>query len=420
MSLKNKLTRYRKELTSEKTSSETGENNNFLKDDLESYLSFWRDLNALEYKIDESSCLVREVEYPLNYKHGLYELSRFHDVVARWQQSGVAHPLSSANVSPNEIIFFDTETTGLGSAAGHMIFMLGTASVLRDRVLIKQYFLTGPGSEIAFYKKFLADITSLESLVTYNGKSFDWPKLKTRHTMLKKELPTLPKFAHFDLLHAARRFWKKTLPDVKLATIEKQILGISRNGDTPGYLAPIYYFDYLKTGNPSLLKGVFEHNEIDVLSLITLYTHLSELLLEDLKEEGNTSSELIEVAKWFEQNGENTEAISKYQQLITTNHHRKKEALKALGFLYKKVGNSKESISYFRQYMLENNTYDVNVGIELAKLYEHKEKDINKATNYAVDSYKEWKKQKRIFKTKQQKMEEMFIKRIERLKRKMK
>ena len=45
-------------------------------------------------------------------------------------------------------------------------------------------------------------------MVTYNGKAFDWPQVKTRHTLIREHVPKLPPFGHFDLYHAARRMWK--------------------------------------------------------------------------------------------------------------------------------------------------------------------------------------------------------------------
>lgn len=62
---------------------------------------------------------------------------------------------------------------------------------------------------------------------------------------------------------------------VSLGTVEKEELSVYRKEDTPGYLAPMLYFHFLKTQDPDLMAGVLHHNEQDVLSLISLYIHLS-------------------------------------------------------------------------------------------------------------------------------------------------
>ncbi|MCK9907287.1 ribonuclease H-like domain-containing protein, partial [Frankia sp. Cpl3] len=76
-----------------------------------------------------------------------------------------------------------------------------------------------------------------KDLVTYNGKAFDWPQVKTRHTLLRDSVPELPIFGHFDLLHGARRLWKDELESCRLANIEREKLGSFRQDDVPGYMA---------------------------------------------------------------------------------------------------------------------------------------------------------------------------------------
>ena len=72
-------------------------------------------------------------------------------------------------------------------------------------------------------------------LVTFNGKSFDWPLIRDRwvvhHFSRQKTLPDVP---HCDLLHHARRRWKDDLPNCKLQTLERFFCGRFRSGDIPG------------------------------------------------------------------------------------------------------------------------------------------------------------------------------------------
>ena len=82
--------------------------------------------------------------------------------------------------------------------------------------MLKQHILSQPGSEVPLYKSFLERI-DYTNMVTYNGKAFDWPQVKTRHTLIREHVPKLPAFGHFDLYHAARRLWKHRLERIKLS-----------------------------------------------------------------------------------------------------------------------------------------------------------------------------------------------------------
>jgi uncharacterized protein len=163
---------------------------------------------------------------------------------------------------------------------------------------VTQHFLPGPENEAAFLGGFLEDFGEDDILVSYNGKSFDWPQVRSRHTFLRRELPKLPETGHIDLLHAARRFWKEELPSCRLSIVEAEKLGEKRIGDTPGSLAPLLYFDYLQSKDPQPLKGIIDHHDQDVRSLVQLYTLLAEKLT---SESTHTSSKEHEAAAhWWE------------------------------------------------------------------------------------------------------------------------
>ncbi|MCM3440747.1 ribonuclease H-like domain-containing protein [Metabacillus halosaccharovorans] len=341
----------------------------------------WEDYQTSVFSYDNQYCLIREVVYPLNYKHGHYRLKEFKEVVARWNESELQHPLSSKNHHPGELFFFDTETTGLGGGTGNTIFLLGQAQVLDNCVVIKQHLLPKPGNEVALYHSFLKGINS-KTLVTYNGKAFDWPQVKTRHTLIREQVPSLPPFGHFDLFHAARRLWKNELESVKLSKVESEILGIQRENDIPGFLAPMIYFEFVKQQNPDIIAGVLKHNEIDVLSLITLYTHLSTKLL-DINSK-TTNSEHFEIARWLEYIGEKDSALHAYSSFIKKESGQEPQAKFALSLLYKKQKNWKQAVMLWEEIVSESASKEVSfkATVELAKFYEHQEKDFLKAMEY--------------------------------------
>jgi hypothetical protein len=113
-------------------------------------------------------------------------------------------------------------------------------------------------------------------LVTFNGKSFDWPLLETRYRMTRAILPCMPKL-HLDLLHPARQLWRPRLGSVRLKELERHVLGSegralewSRHDDIDSSLIPQMYFDYLRGGPAEPLAGVFRHNQMDLRGLATL------------------------------------------------------------------------------------------------------------------------------------------------------
>nr|WP_240338385.1 ribonuclease H-like domain-containing protein [Peribacillus alkalitolerans] len=264
------------------------------------------------------------------------------------------------------------------------MFLLGYAFIKNGEVVVKQHILPKPGNEVAFYTSFLESV-DYHSLVTYNGKAFDWPQVKTQHTLIKEHVPKLPAFGHFDLYHASRRFWKGKLEKVKLASVEKELLQIERVDDLPGYLAPLIYFDFIDRQDPEGLFGILKHNEWDVLSLITLYIHLSQLILEHDKK-GNRD-EALEIANWLSYVGESNAAKIAYETMIEHDHEKTTSAKFSLSMYNKKMGKMDKAISLWKE--IVETSFDqekIQSLIELAKWYEHKEKNIGKAEHYTMEA----------------------------------
>jgi len=171
--------------------------------------------------------------------------------------------------------YFDTETTGLSTGAGTVIFMAAVARVDRDRITVRQYLLPDYPYEPALLRAVVADLASFQRLVTYNGRTFDMPMLAARLTVhgLFREQATLPR-AHDDLLPDARRLFRRPLGGARLADVEAGVLGVRRTSDCPGSEVPARYFGYLRGGSPDILAEVLDHNFQDVVSLVLLEAEL--------------------------------------------------------------------------------------------------------------------------------------------------
>ncbi|MFE8702185.1 ribonuclease H-like domain-containing protein [Cytobacillus sp. FJAT-54145] len=383
MSLKNKLNRLKPHLSLSSSNltvnMEKNLDNTGLKEDIP-YLIEWKKDYVSPFYFDGEYCLVREVRYPLTHTYGKYRFSDFIRAVEAWNHSSISHPLSSKGFKAEDLFFFDTETTGLGGGAGNTIFLLGHASVKGDQIVLKQHLLPKPGGEIPLYQSFLENV-NYTTLVTYNGKAFDWPQVKTRHTLIRDHVPNLPSFGHFDLFHAARRLWKHKLERMKLSIVEKEVLNIERKDDVPGFLAPMIYFDFVERQNPEGIMGILRHNEMDILSLITLYTHLSFQLLN--ADQNQSVKERYEVGRWYAHLGENQTAMDVFSQISHGDEQDAVQAKLALSMEYKKQKEWKEAVELWTE--VSNNgiaLFAFDACIELAKVYEHKEKQLDRAHFY--------------------------------------
>jgi len=378
------------------------------------YLEQWRELQAVPYGTEEAYVLIREVRYPLEYQHGPCRFSELADVVAAWTEAGAGHPLSSAGRKAEELLFFDTETTGLHGGTGNTIFLLGYCRIVGGEVRVRQHFLPAPHAEAVLYQSFLGDVTDLSQLVTFNGKAFDWPQVKTRHTLLRHQVPALPAFGHYDLLHASRRLWKHELPSCRLSLIEQAKLGIRREHDVPGHMAPMLYFDFLQSQDPASVFGVLQHNEWDVLSLISLYIHISRLLLGH-DEQLASMEERFEIARWYDALGMTEAAAQRFAAIAASTHALRIPAKTALGHLYKKQKRWQEALQQWQDVIGESRHVPEEVYVEAAKLCEHQLKDAEQALYYARLAFEQWKRKGQMLRQAARKEREAHRKRLERL-----
>lgn len=167
--------------------------------------------------------------------------------------------------------YFDTETTGLSTGTGTVVFLAGLGHLEGDHLVARQLLLPDYPHEAALLRLVSGELATLPRVVTYNGRGFDLPLLITRLTVhrLFREMSALPEL-HDDLLPVARRLYRRPLGGARLADVESGVLGVVRSSDCPGSEVPSRYFGYLRGGSPDLLTDVLDHNLQDIVSLALL------------------------------------------------------------------------------------------------------------------------------------------------------
>lgn len=179
-------------------------------------------------------------------------------------------------IETHRILAFDTETTGLAGGTGTRAFMIGAGDWRDGGLRIRQLLMTTMGAEQAMLQAFTRWLEPQTVLLSYNGKCYDRPLLSTRYTLARLADPVLGR-DHIDLLHPVRRRYRGVWENCRLATVERQLLGVVREDDLPGSEAPAAWLDYLRGGSADKLRRVGDHNAQDLRSLAGLLLHFHAL-----------------------------------------------------------------------------------------------------------------------------------------------
>lgn len=287
---------------------------------------------------------------------------------------------------PEKMLFFDTETTGLAGGTGTYAFLVGIGFFTGSKFLVIQLFMPGFADEPALLETLSAIGRDYTHLVSFNGKMFDQPLLATRFLLSRVE-DTLKGKPHIDLLHLSRPVWKRRLDSCSLKSLEVNVLGHDREDDIDGALIPEVYFDWLRTGNPSRIAQVFEHNRQDVASMATLLSVLDSMYENPESSHFSHTVEMLGMARYFENKGSSDMAVTYLEKALDCEETQiKDEALVNLGKLHKKLGDHAEAQKYFSK-VSNNSAYSILALCEQAKHLEHRVKDYDKAlelTNMAL------------------------------------
>ncbi|WP_017163426.1 ribonuclease H-like domain-containing protein, partial [Xanthomonas phaseoli] len=209
---------------------------------------------------------------------GLHLIQAFLPQAIPTQALSLAFAKRDDAVDPMDLLFFDTETTGLAGGTGTRAFMIGVADWVIDAaqgsgLRVRQLMMSTMAAESAMLDLFGTWLTPRTVLSSYNGRCYDAPLLKTRYRLARRGDP-ISALDHVDLLFPTRRRYRGTWENCKLSTIERQLLRVVREDDLPGSEAPAAWLSYLRGGSARNLRRVAEHNHQDVVTLSLLMQRL--------------------------------------------------------------------------------------------------------------------------------------------------
>ncbi len=275
-----------------------------------------------------------------------------------------------AACDPAGALFLDTETTGLSGGTGTVAFLVGLAWWDGPTLVVEQLLVRSLGEEAPMLDRVRDRIAAASLLVTFNGKSFDMPLLRTRFVMARLAPPVEP--PHLDLLHVARRVHKgrtrRSAGACRLVALEREVLGFERIDDVASGDVSAFYWHFLRSGDARALLGVIEHNSWDVVAMAALLG----LYGEPLPLQSRLAAEdLAGLARTLRRAGALERAMAAADVAVerSADTAASRAPLRARADIAKARGDRTRALADFEA--LAASVDDPYVRLELAKIHEH-------------------------------------------------
>lgn len=310
------------------------------------------------------------------------------ELLSRTRDESVSRKTRAALDDPSKWLFLDTETTGLAGGTGTYAFLIGLAWWDAGGLQVEQCLMCDFTEEYSLLQDLAERVKERPVLVTFNGKSFDWPLLENRFTMTRSI--AAPKLAaHLDLLHPARALWKLRLGSVRLAELERCVLDARRLGwhrehDIDSALIPQNYFDYLRGGPAQPIVGIVRHNQMDLRGLAALFNKINATLSESpgiLSE--CESLDLFGLSCFLQRRGDARRAHTTCAQALAIGlpSDIRPKAQRELALMAKRRGEHEQAAEIWEE-MVANSQDEVHACEQLAIYYERRVKDLRRAMEY--------------------------------------
>ena len=349
-------------------------------------------------------CFVVDRRWEPDARHGR---ERIGALAEQLHEASAEAPLFTAGTPARPpFMFFDLETTGLSGGAGTLAFLVGCGWFEADGAFAtRQFLLTRHADERVLLAAVAAELARAGALVSFNGKSFDAPLLEGRYlfhrlTWRGRELP------HVDVLHPARRFWKPRATGsaammgegCSLQALEKQLIGLRRTGDVPGFEIPALYFRFVRGGDAGPLEGVLAHNRLDLLTLAALTARLLHMARGGPDTIGD-ARELLALGHVYARGGLEERARASYRRAIERCRSPRGaydairiDALRALALAWRRVRRHEDAASCWSE-LMEIRGCPPPIAREAAEAlaihHEHRVRDLAAAKTFALRNLEE-------------------------------
>lgn len=289
-------------------------------------------------------------------------------------------------------VFLDLETTGLSSGAGTVPFLVGCALFEGDDLVVRQYVLPSFAAERGLLALVAEAFEDVAGLVTYNGRTFDVPVMESRWIFHRQACP-LGEIPHVDMLPPARRLWRAAAEaselGCRLVHLEEIVLGVARSGDVPGWEIPHRYFDFLRTGDASLLAPILLHNRLDLISLAAVTAHAQRLVMEG-PDVASAPSECVALGRLYDREGDMAGAEAAFRAACAwpgVDRPTREGALHGLAVLCRRQRRHTEAAEAWRELVSlgHGRTTRAREAVEALAIHsEHRARDLATARAFAL------------------------------------
>ncbi len=289
-------------------------------------------------------------------------------------------------------LFIDLETTGLSGGAGVIPFNIGMGYYRNDKFMVGQYFL----GEMAEEERMIQELAEFfkemdfQSVVTYNGKSFDIPLLETRFILHRQPFP-LSDLPHLDFLYPARRLWSHKYESCRLFHLALNVVQAGRTEDIPSAEIPWRYSQYLQTGNYDLIEPILYHNQEDILSLLGVVVIGAHIFSEDPELCVGDAMDFYGAGKVLANTGDMEKSVQFFQKALDGNltDEVTQETKKRLSAHFKKQQDWDKAVPIWKEMASTNvvTLAQLSSFRELAMHFEHRLKNCKEAKRIAEEGF---------------------------------
>jgi uncharacterized protein len=306
--------------------------------------------------------------------HGSFEVSTLEDMADDLFEAISENTVPAAPCT--RWAFLDTETTGLAGGSGTYAFLIGVGRITREGFRVRQFFMRELCEEASLLHGLGEHLANFDVLVTYNGRTYDQPLLETRYRMARTR-PPFARLQHVDLLAGARRLWKLRFDSCRLVELENQIFGLEREGDLPGEMIPYVYFDFLRTKEAFRVAPILHHNANDILTLACLTAIVPLAFRDPAAAPLLHAAEMVGLARWLQRAERFDAALALFRRALGKGLRDELlfRTLWDVACVERKLGNDSGAVQVYTELAMSRNPFRVAALEELAKHYEHRERN---------------------------------------------